>query len=158
MANFKDFLIETEEKENVQATIKKLPKGHQKLLKGYKFKFTGGNTLKGDSGHVGLIHKDKITVAAPWNYGREMVFIHEIAHLIWEFKMTPQLRQAWKSLFNRTKSAHKKALKKLGQNTSPVDQNAEEIFCMSYGAFYCKNTPMVFHCKEWMDFIKKLPE
>lgn len=143
MDGFKLYL-ENEEKENVKAMISKLPKGHQKLLKGYKFTYTPGNTLKGDDDHIGYIHKDKIVVAAPWNYGREFTTLHEIAHLVWEYKMTPKLKKEWSV-----------AVKK---NPRRQKQNDEELFAMAYACHYAKHKIKVHDCPAWHEFMEKLPE
>ena len=148
--NFIQFFNESEEEEkNVLATIKNLPKKHQKLLHGYKFKYTPGNTLKGDDQHIGYIHNDKIVVAAPWNYSREFTTLHEIAHLIYEYVMTTELKKEWEKLFKKEKINMKKC--------SALDQNAEEIFCMVYAATYAKHPPKTYMNKNWQNFIKRLP-
>lgn len=158
MTTFKDFLLETEEKENVTTMIQKLPAGHAKLLDGYKFKYQAGNTMTGDKGNIGQIYKDKITVAAPWNYGREFTTLHEIGHLVYEYLMTPQLKKEWAALVKKTKNNHSKKVEKT-QKTDALDQNPEEIFCMSYACCYAKHKLVIYHHPEWMDFIKnKVPE
>lgn len=153
MNGFKIF-IETEEEDNVKEIISKLPKSHQKLLDGYKFKFTAGNTLNGDNDHVGYIHKDKIVVAAPWNYSRGFVVLHEIAHLIYEKLVSSKLKKEWSSLLKKTKQGHMKANPKV---KSAINQNDEEIFAMSYANFYTKHKVETYNHPEWMGFIKKLP-
>lgn len=137
--------LESEEEENVQKMISKLPKGHQRLLKGYKFKYTPGNTLKGDDDHIGYIHKDKIVVAAPWNYGREFTTLHEIAHLVWEYKMTPALKKEWSAVVKKNPKRQK--------------QNDEELFAMAYACHYAKHQIKVHDHPEWHEFIeKKVPQ
>lgn len=154
MNGFKIF-IETEEEDNVQDTISKLPKSHQKLLDRYKFKFTPGNTLKGDNDHIGYIHNDKIVVAAPYRYSREMVTCHEIAHLVFEYLMTRKLRQEWSELMKKTKKDHQKI--QHAQNKPGLDQNDEEIFAMAYAATYARHAPETYANKEWQHFIKNIP-
>lgn len=149
MNGFKIFIETSEEEKNVKDTISLLPKSHQKLLDGYKFKFTPGNTLKGDNDHIGYIHKDRIVVAAPWHYGRGFTTLHEIAHLVWEKLMTPALKNKWGKLFIQEK-------KKMPKN-SALDQIAEEIFCMAYAATYCKHPPVTYTNDKWQKFIKNLP-
>lgn len=153
MENFKVFL-ENEEQKNVKMTIAKLPKTHQKLLNGYKFTYTPGNTLKGDDNHIGYIHKDKIVVAAPWNYSREMVTLHEIAHLVYEYLMTSKLRKEWSDLMKSTKEDQKNKQKKICRNA--IDQDDEELFAMSYAATYAKHPPKTYLNPKWQDFIKKI--
>ncbi len=71
MTGFRTF-VETAASTEVQATLKKLPPAHQKLAKGYRFKFQDGCILKGYPDAIGLVHinndkKREIHVAAPWN-------------------------------------------------------------------------------------------
>lgn len=153
MDGFRTFL-ENEEQENVEAMISKLPKSHQKLLDGYKFKYTPGNTLKGDEDHIGYIHKDKIVVAAPWNYSREFTTLHEIAHLVFEYKMTPQLKKEWSAIVKKTISDQ---IKNNPKSKSALKQNDEELFAMSYATFYSKHKVHTYDHPEWMKFIKTLP-
>ena len=137
---FKIFL-ENEEKENVKAMISKLPKGHRKLLDGYKFKYTPGNTLKGDDEHIGYIHKDKIVVAAPWNYGREFTTLHEIAHLVYEYLCTKKWKDDWKVTVKKHPDRQK--------------QNDEELWCMAYACHFAKHKIKVHDHPEWQDYMKR---
>lgn len=151
MNTFKQFLAESEEKDDVKKLISKLPKGHQKLLNGFKFKFTNGHTLPKDSEHVGVIYQDKITVASPFNYSRSFVVLHEIAHLIFSYKMTKELKKEWSELVKKYK-------KELPKNDA-LNQNDEEIFAMSYGTCYAKHPVETFNHPEWIKFIKnKVPQ
>jgi hypothetical protein len=153
--NFKTFL-ENEEKENVKDMISRLPKKHQKLLDGYKIKFTPGNTLHGDDEHIGYIHKNKIVVAAPWNYGRCFTFLHEVAHLFYEKLMTPNLKKEWSKLVKSTVENQKNKLPE--KCHSALNQGAEEIFCMVYASTYSKHPPVTYLNKDWQHFIQnKLP-
>lgn len=153
--SFKVF-IESEEQKNVEDMISKLPKKHQKLLDGYKFKYTPGNTLKGDKEHIGYIHKDKIVVAAPWAYSREFTTLHEISHLVFEKLFTPKLKEEWSSLLKKTKPEQ---IKNNPSRKSALDQNDEEILCMVYAATYAKHPPKTYINKKWQDFIKhKVPQ
>jgi hypothetical protein len=137
---FKTFL-ESEEKKNVEAMIAKLPKGHQKLLNGYKIKYTPGNVLNGDDGHIGYIHKDKIVVAAPWNYGREFTTLHEIGHLVYEYLCDKKWRDEWK-----------KTVKK---NPKRQKQNDEELFSMAYACYFAKHKIKVHDHPAWHDYMEK---
>lgn len=155
MDNFRLFL-ENEEEKDVKAFISKLPPKHQKLLNGFKFRFTPGNTLKGDNEHIGYIHKDRIVVAAPFHYSRSLVVGHESGHLIFEKLMTPQLKKEWSALIKRTIKDQIKSQPK--QNQSALKQNDEEIFCMVYASTYVKHPPSTYLNPEWQDFItKKVP-
>lgn len=153
MEGFKLFL-ESEESKNVKALIAKLPKSHQKLLNGFKIRFTSGNTLPGDDGHVGYIHKDKIVVAAPFLYSRSHVLLHEISHLFWEKGMSKEQKGEWEKLFKKYKKSHQKTLPEEAQ--SALDQNAEEIFCMVYANYYSKHQNTTYNHPKWMEFIKNL--
>lgn len=142
--DFKLFL-EFEEKNNVENTVKKLPEGHQELLKGYKINFTGRNTLNGDKNHIGYIFKNRIEVCAPWRYSREFTVLHEIAHLIYEKLMTKELKAEWAKIAKKNKKQNQ--------------DNNEENFCMAYAATYSKHPPMTHYHPEWIKFIKeKVPE
>lgn len=155
MNEFKLFL-ESEEEKDVNSLLAKLPKKHQKLMDGFKFTFTPGNTLKGDKEHIGYIHKNKVVVAAPFHYSRSMVAAHEIAHQVFEKLMTPSLKKAWSSLLKKTMPEQIKAQPK--QNQSALKQDDEEIFCMAYGATYVKHSPATYLNPEWQDFINnKVP-
>lgn len=144
MSEFKLFL-ESEEEKNVKSTLLKLPKKHQNLINGYKIKFTPGNTLKGDSQHIGYIHKDKVVVAAPWKYGREFTFLHEIAHLVYEKLFTPELKKEWEKVAKK--------------NPQQNQDNAEENFAMAYAGYYMgEHSPKLHSHPEWDSFIKnKVP-
>lgn len=145
MESFKLFFEKSEEEKNVQQLIKKLPAIHQKLLSGYKFRYQGGNTLKGDDGHIGVIFKDKITVAAPWRYSREFCTLHEVAHLVYEKLMTPELKKAWSKVAKKNKKQNQ--------------DHDEENFCMAYAATYSEHPPLTHHHPDWIDFIKnKVPK
>ena len=153
--NFNQFLFEAEEEEkNIQAMLKKLPKKHAALMKGFKFKYVPGNTLKGDNAHIGLIKGKTVTVAGPWNYGREFTTLHEVAHMVFEKLVTPQIKKKWEALLKETKPKHIKELKSKGMKTDALDQGAEELFCMAYAATYAKHPTVIYHCSEWVDFIK----
>jgi hypothetical protein len=147
MLEFKAFFLEAdktdEEEDNVQAMIGKLPKGHQKLLKGYKFRYQKGNVLKGDDGHIGVIFKDKITVAAPWNYSREYTTLHEIGHLVWEYLITPKEKKEWNKLYNAEKEKQE-------------GQDAEELWCMSYANHYAKHKCETHNFPAWDKFVKRV--
>ena len=138
--NFKEFLQETEQNKDVESMLQKLPKRHQNLVKSYKFKYIPTNTLKNDKTHVGEIdEKGKtITVAAPWNYGREFTTLHEIAHMIWDYLLTDDEKENWKKIFKKEK--HK--------------QGAEESFCMAYANTYASHKDVEHTHDTWEKFIK----
>lgn len=152
--SFKQFL-EFEEKRNVAKLLDSLPKGHRELLDGYKFKYTPGNTLNGDNQHIGYIYKDRIVVAAPWNYSRMFTTLHEIAHLVWEYLVTDKLKKEWSKLLKRTKQAQIDKFDKEEQKKA-LRQNDEEIFCMSYAAKYSNHAPVVWHNEDWFKFLDKI--
>lgn len=152
MKNFKTF-IESKEKEDVSQIIAKLPKNHQKLLNGYKFKYTPGNTLEGDDEHIGYIHKDKIVVAAPWHYSRSFTTLHEIAHLVYEKLVSNDLKTKWKKIIKET---IKEQIDKNKKSSNALKQNDEELFCMAYAATYAKHPPATYLNEKWQDFIHKL--
>ncbi len=144
MESFRKFFEQTKEQEaNIKATLKKLPEAHRKLIGQYSFKWHGDNTLQGDDGHIGIVNpNDKtITIAAPWNYGREFTFLHEIAHKVFEQFMTEQMLAVWKKIIARTKNKMK--------------QNAEELFCMAYANHFVKNKIVIHTHPEWDAYIKQ---
>ena len=134
--------IKSEEEKNVEDTLKKIPKKHRKLVKGFNVKFTPNNTLKNDKNHIGYIHKNDIVVAAPYNYGREFTFLHEIAHMVWEKLVDEDTKKEWNKLYKK----YKKDLK----------QNSEEIFCMVYANVYTKHKLKTYDKTELEDFVKKI--
>lgn len=134
--------IKTEEQKNLDATLQKIPKKHAKLLDGFKVDFTPNNTVKGDNDHIAWIYKDRISVAAPWNYGREFTFLHEIAHLIWEKLITENQKKEWSKIVKKNKHRLK--------------QNDEELFCMAYANTYAKHKIKAHSNPYWEKFIKGL--
>ncbi len=139
--DFSQFLLEAEEEEkNIQAMLKKLPKKHAALMKGFKFKYVPGNTLKGDDEHIGLIQGKTVTVAGPWNYGREFTTLHEIGHMVFEKLMTPKLKKAWAEVAKK--------------NPKQNQDHDEENFCMAYAATYTKHPPTTHYHSSWIQFIK----
>jgi len=139
--------LESEEDKNLsdlKATLKRLPKQDAALVKGWKYVFQVGNTMKGDKGHVGLMDPNKktITLAAPWNYGREFTFLHEVGHLKWE-TLSNSIQKKWKETVKKHKDRQK--------------DTDEELFCMAYANHYCKNRVIVHDNPAWHDFIEKLP-
>lgn len=134
--------MESEEQKNINATLKKLPKKHRMLLNGFKVKFSPNNTIKGDHNHIGYIFKDKIEIAAPWNYGREFTFLHEIGHLLWEKIVTKEQKKAWSKIVLKNKNRLK--------------QGDEELFCMAYANTYAKHKIKAHSNENWEKFIKSL--
>lgn len=142
--NFRQFL-ESEEEKDLSRTMNKIPKSHAGLVDGYKFKFQGGNTLKGDDDHIGYMDKEpeEIAVAAPWNYGREFTILHEIGHLVYD-RLGEDLKHRWATIVNGTKNKQ--------------NQGAEELFCMAYANYYAKNKIVIHDHPEWNKFIEALPK
>jgi hypothetical protein len=145
MEGFKQFFEQTKEQEaNIKATLKKLPISHRKLITKYDLKWHGDNTLKGDDDHIGVVNpKNKtITIAAPWNYGREYTFLHEIAHKVFEAFMTKEMFATWKKVLKSTKG-------------EKMNQNAEELWCMGYANYFAKNKIVIHTHPEWEAFMKE---
>lgn len=141
---FRTFLAESENSD-FQQTLKRLPKSHQKLVKGYSLHFQSGNGLKNDTQHIGVVDPNKktITIAAPWRYGREMSVLHEVGHLVWQ-TLSHSQKEQWKRIVKKTKIEKE------------FRQKEEELFCMGYGATYSTHPPTTYHHDEWIKFIKKL--
>lgn len=152
MFNFKQFLIllESQFDKDLAQTLANIPKSHAALVKDYNISADPDNTLKGDSENVGVIDekKKKIRVAGAWNHSREFIFLHEVAHAVYKYKMTPTLKKEWASLVKSTKNQQK--------NVHQENQRPEELFCMIYANTYCQNGFSVYEIKELSNFIKKL--
>jgi cytochrome b involved in lipid metabolism len=144
MNGFKLFFEQTKEQEkNIKKTLAKLPKKFSALIKDYKLKWHNDNTLSGDDEHIGLINpiRKTITLAAPWNYGREYTFLHEIGHKVFENFMTDELMKEWKEVLKKTK--HK------------LNQNPEELWCMAFANQFAENKIVVHTHPEWEAYMKK---
>jgi len=143
---FKNFLLESEKNmADVRATLLKIPAKHKALAKNYKFKFQKDNTLNGDDEHIGEIDDEKkvITIAAPWNYGREYTILHEIGHLIWKWMVNDKMKEKWGKIVKGTKDK--------------MNQNAEELFCMAYANTYAESKIKIHDHPEWEKFVKSIP-
>lgn len=140
--DFKQFL--ESDNPDLDKTLHKLPKKVQDLLKKYKFKFVGENSLKNDKAHVGLLDPDKktITVAAPWNYGREMALLHEIGHLVWTELLNKKDQSNWADIIKNTKQKQ--------------DQKPEELFCFAFANHFVHMKVEIHTHPSWEKFIKKL--
>jgi hypothetical protein len=146
---FRQYLNEGSEGEkDVKKTLGRIPAKHRALVKDYKFVFQPTNCLRGDNKHIGLIdEKNKtITIAAPWNYGREYTLLHEVGHAVWKYVLDDDKRAEWKKLLGPVKKRNKRDL----------DQNDEEIFCMAYAQAYAKNGLEKYDHDELVDFVRGL--
>jgi len=144
--NFKEFLEKADSTEaDVKESLGKLPKKHAALVKGYKFKFLSTNTLS-DGENIGFIDEEKktITIASPWNYGREFTFLHEVGHAVWKYIVDRKKKKEWIEIVKRTKEKQ--------------DQNDEELFCMAYANEYANHQDVIHDHPEWSKFIKSLPQ
>lgn len=147
--DFREYINESADgQKDVKKTLGKIPRSHARLVDGYKFKFQPSNTLKGDDGHIGFIdEKNKtITIASPWNYGREYTLLHEVGHAVWKYMLDDEAKSKWKSLLAPVRKANKKDL----------NQNDEEIFCMTYAQVYANNKVTKFDHDSLIDFVKKV--
>jgi hypothetical protein len=147
---FTDYLESKEiasQKEDIKQTFAKIPKKHANLVKDYKIIFQKSNCLKGDDKHIGLIdEKNKtITIAAPWNYGREYTLLHEIGHAVWKYLVSEEAKKEWERLVSKVK-----------KTTKDLNQNNEEIFCMLYAQNYAKNKLIKFDHDELKKFVSKI--
>lgn len=145
---FKIFLENSENTKNIKDTLKNIPKKHASLIGGYTIIFEPDNTLKKDKNHIGFIDEEKktIKIAAPWNYGRQYTFLHEIAHAVWKYLVSEKKKKEWKDLVEKAKLNKKQGL----------DQNDEEIFCMIYAQNYAKNKMSKFEHPELQNFVKSI--
>lgn len=144
---FKQYLS-GEEKKDVQKTLEKIPKHHADLVKDYKITLQPNNSLRGDDGHIGYIDEKnkKIVVSAPWNYGREYTLLHEVGHAVWKYILDDGKKEEWKKIVSKVRSKNKKDL----------NQNDEEIFCMSYAQHYAKNKLCKYDHEELDKFISSI--
>jgi len=143
--DFKNFITENEKNmKDTKATLASIPKKYAALIKGYKFIFQADNTLKGDKNHVGVIDDGKktITIAAPYNYGREFTILHELAHLVWMHCVTEKNKKVWHS----AAKPHLNSLK----------DSSEEIFCMVFANVFCKNPVTKFAIPALEKVVKKI--
>jgi len=146
---FRQYLTESRKgQKDVKNTLGKLPKQHAELIKGYEFVFQPQNTLKGDDGHIGFIDEKKktITIASPWNYGREYTLLHEVGHAVWKYAVDEKKKSEWKKILAPIRKANKKDL----------DQNDEEIFCMTYAQVYARNKINKYDHEALVDFVRKV--
>lgn len=156
MMRFREFVKNAgleEEMQDIKKTLAKLPPSHAALVKGYHWKFHAGNTLNGDTQHVGYVDDNtkEIAVAAPWNYGREFTILHEVGHKVWENYIAPhpQLVHQWNHLVMHMTPEQK------GNDT--LKQEPEELFCMSYAQKYAENKIEKFDNPLWQKFIDQIP-
>lgn len=147
MHGFKQYLEGKEEEEDIQNTLAGFPEHIRKLAQGFTMSFQGGNTLNNDGQHVGVVQshpRPHITIAAPWNYSRSMVFAHEIGHMVWAHLMDHQKRKEWSELLRHT----------------PMEpgsrQNDEESFSMIFAATYVKHPPTTYYKPNLIKFIKSI--
>jgi mRNA deadenylase 3'-5' endonuclease subunit Ccr4 len=144
MNGFKQFLSESIN-QDTKKTIEKLPQCCKNLLKNYKFKFQGGNTLKGDNDHIGEndLENKKITVASPWEYSRSFTVLHEIGHLFWNkyIQNNKQKQEEWHSLVK--------------QNKNKLKQNDVELFCHAFANHFSKHKVLTHSHPKWDAFIEK---
>lgn len=139
--------MENSANKDIEKTLAKVPKKHSDLVSGYRIIFQSGNCLKGDDQHIGLIdEKNKtITIAAPWNYGREYTLLHEVGHAVWKFIVNDDEKKEWKKLLKKERSKGKTHIK----------QDDEEVFCMIYAQHYAKNKMKKFDHPILIKFISQ---
>lgn len=144
MEGFRTYFEATELEKNLKDTLDKIPASHRRLVQGYTFHWEAGSTLKGDDDHVGVIDPKKktVTIASPWNYGREFTLLHELGHLVYHFFVSKELRKEFAEIVKWTKDK--------------LNQNSEELFCMAYANHFAKNQIAIHDHKEWDDFVKKI--
>ncbi len=144
MLNFRKFFDKSEEEKDIEATLQKIPAKHRTLLQGYTYEFHNGNTLDGDNDHVGYMdpkHK-VIAMASSWKYPKEWVFLHEIAHRVWDNLVDNEKKQEWQSIVKRTDNKQ--------------NQSADELFCHAYAANYASHKIKIHNHPEWIEFIKNV--
>jgi hypothetical protein len=148
MMEFKTFLEETEEKKNISSTLKKIPMAHRSLVKDFKYTLQPKNTMNDDGENIGEVdpRNKKITIAAPWNYGREFTMLHEIGHMVWATLDNMQ-KKKWSELVKKIKNDPKR---------ESQDQCKEELFCMAYANTYANHKDKIHDHPEWEKFVKSI--
>ena len=147
MHGFRLYLEADEEAmSDLKKTLSKLPKSHRDLVKDFDWAFEPGDTLKDFPGHIGRMdpEKKRITVAAPWNYGREYAILHEIGHLVWAAYVDDSRKQEWERIVRATGRKQR--------------QNPEELFAMAYATTYAKNKVLIHAHKTWDQFVRQIPQ
>lgn len=147
MVGFRCYLEGHEEDRDISGTLSRIPERHREFLKGFSLSFQGGSTINNDGKHVGVVQSHPnphITIAAPYRYSREMVLLHEVAHLVWVQLMDHHRRQAWTSLVAKTPMKEEDR------------QDPEELWAMAYAATYAKHPPTTYHKPEWVHFIRQI--
>jgi len=143
MRSFREYMeqLKDSDEQDIAKTLERLPPAHRDLLRNCKLRLQGGNTLSGDQDNIGYWDRknDRICVAAPWHYGREFTFLHEIGHQVWE------------NLPQRIQAAWVKAVRSEDQIRSP-----EETFCMVYANVYAKHKLQTFAMPHLERFVKRL--
>jgi hypothetical protein len=143
--DFKEFMLSEDVcMSDVNKTLKKVPKKHRNLVRGFKYCFQPGNTLKGDNKHIGFIDEKKktITIASPWNYGRGYTLLHELGHAVWKHILDNKKKKEWKRIVKNTKKKQR--------------QGAEELFCMAYANTYAERKIQIHSHDSWDKFIKSI--
>ncbi len=128
----------------VRETINKFPERYRSFLDDYDIRFEPGNTLRDDPGHVGRVfiggNNNTITIASPWNYGREFTLLHEIAHLIYDrFVKNTEWERKWKKVYKL--------------EPGPKREGAEESFCHALAQYYVTTKVSKFDLKPWKKFM-----
>lgn len=152
---FQEFINKSDEFD-IKKVLKNIPKKHYNLIKDYKISFEGGSTLKKDSGHIGFIDEEKklIKIAAPWYYAREFTLLHEIAHSVWKHVVSDEQKKQWEKAVKSNKKDQKENLSK--EASKSLDQNDEEIFCMTYANYYSKHKILTYNTEDYYKFIENL--
>lgn len=140
------FILEDTCQRDARKTLKKIPASHANLVKRYKIIFQPESTLKGDKDHIGFIDEENktITISAPWYHSREYTLLHEVGHAVWKFLV--KNKAEWKKILNKERKKNKEHL----------DQDDEEIFCMTYAQYYAKNKLEKYDRPELIEFIKQI--
>ncbi len=141
---FRQFFESSEEEDNLKATLAQLPTSHRDLIKDCSLKLHNGNTLDKDDQHIGYMDakKKEIAVAAPWHYGREFTFLHEIGHRVYD-TLPKEFKDKWEHLVKKTDHKFK-------------EHNIEELFCMIYAQAYAKHKLKEFEIPVLVKYVKSL--
>lgn len=126
--------------QDIKKSLSNVPSKHKNLLKNHKFKLQDKASINNDKKHVGSIDHKEMLIASPWNHSREFVFLHELAHLVWQYILKSLQKNRWKDICKKYK----------------FDDGPEEFFCMIYSNCYAKNKLKKYDYPELFSFIEKL--
>lgn len=132
-------------RDKIKKTLNKIPTKHEQLVSDYSVKFVSNHCLdkNGNVGEINLSGSKVIKLSSPWIYGREFVFLHEVAHLVYNnFIKNTKWENEWSKIYKINEKLKKQYSK-------------EESFCMCYASFFSDNFVDEFKCDSWDNFMER---